>query len=157
MFTSRPTEVPEMPRLAWTTQDLEGKQFPFRLCASQMPQTISQRIQSGVCRPLTDAFSQRHQASDVIRDVRSVPSLHNSCRHCMDMKHVTKGSLLSHLMIQSMKRQIIFTGCLDTSFLQGQHPPSTTMVHIKMQLILEKKFEGTKMIFCFISDSSRRS
>jgi len=40
-----------------------------------------------------------------------------------------------------MKRPIIYTVCQDISCLRGENPPSTAIVHIKMQLKFKKEIQ----------------
>ena len=116
-----------------------------------------QAVRFCACVLLTDAISQRHQSSDAIREARSVLSLPKSCRHCLNTKHITLGSLLTPWMIQPRNRRTIFTVCLDTPCLQRKYPPSTAMGLTKTQLKLKRACKGTKMsCFYFRNRSYRR-
>lgn len=95
-----------------------GNPFPFRAAVSQMPQTA---LQGGIYCLCAVGWYNQCKASE-IREARSVSSLPNSIRHCTNKQQITQESLLTLLMIQSMKRPNTLTVCLDPSCLQGQHP-----------------------------------
>lgn len=73
------------------------------------------------------------------------------------MKHITLGSLLTPMMIQSRNTPITFPMCLDIPCLQGKHPSSTALILIKTELQMERECNGNQDELLLLQEQLKRN